>query len=182
MIRPLIRRLRQRICRAMGHEDGNATIEFVILFPVFMTIFLSVFESGLLMTRYMMLERGLDITVRAIRLSTGTPVTHDQVRDSICKLALILPDCANAMKVELDPINTSTWAMPARAADCIDRGSTTNKPANFTPGTSNGLMYVRACIVVDPWFPGTGLGLQLPKDSTGGYQMVATSAFVYEPK
>ncbi|MFV2034455.1 MAG: TadE/TadG family type IV pilus assembly protein, partial [Halocynthiibacter sp.] len=33
-------------------EKGNVTIEFVIIFPVFMIIFLSAFEAGVLMTRW----------------------------------------------------------------------------------------------------------------------------------
>jgi len=63
-------------------EDGNATIEFAILFPAFIMIFLSAFESGLLMTRQVLLDRAVDLTVRDIRLRTwlpGPPPTHDDL-------------------------------------------------------------------------------------------------------
>ena len=40
---------------------------------------------------------------------------------------------------------------------------------------------MRACVLFDPWFPGIGLGLQLPRESGGGVRMTATTAFVNEP-
>ncbi len=43
--------------RLMGREDGNATIEFAIIFPGFFLIFMVIFELGMLMTRYMMLRK-----------------------------------------------------------------------------------------------------------------------------
>jgi hypothetical protein len=30
-------------------------------------------------------------------------------------------------------------------------------------------------------FPATGLGVHLPRDASGGYALIATSAFVNEP-
>ena len=42
-------------------------------------------------------------------------------------------------------------------------------------------MLIRACAIVDPMFPMTGLGLSLTKDETGGVQLVTVSAFVAEP-
>ena len=43
-------------------------------------------------------------------------------------------------------------------------------------------MLVRACAVFDPYFPTSAWGLQLPLDASGGYQLVAMSAFVNEPR
>lgn len=175
-------RAARRMWRGVG---GNASVEFVIIFPFFITFFLSVFESGFLMTRHVMLERGLDIAVRDLRLHTGKPTSHDQIRDEVCKNALIIKDCQKVLKVELAPVDTATWKLPVSTADCIDRGDTKsfdNRDDNFQTGLSNQLMFVRACAVVNPFFPGTGLGLQLPKDKTGGYRMVAVSAFVHEPQ
>ena len=51
----------------------------------------------------------------------------------------------------------------------------------FTSGMDHDVMLVRACAVFDPMFPTTGLGLRLPKDETGAYSLVASSAFVVEP-
>ncbi|MEZ5796378.1 MAG: hypothetical protein R3D63_02055 [Paracoccaceae bacterium] len=43
-------------------------------------------------------------------------------------------------------------------------------------------MIVRVCAVQDPFFPTTGLGLQLKADAEGGYQLIAASVFVNEPR
>ena len=42
-------------------------------------------------------------------------------------------------------------------------------------------MLVRACAIFDPIFPITGMGLNLPLDASGAYQLAASSAFVNEP-
>jgi len=43
-------------------------------------------------------------------------------------------------------------------------------------------MLMRLCAVVDPAFPGIGVGRSMPKDASGGYQIIATTAFVNEPQ
>ncbi len=42
-------------------------------------------------------------------------------------------------------------------------------------------MMVRVCIVLEAMFPSTGIALNLPLDSDGGYGLVARTAFVAEP-
>ena len=76
--------------RILGREDGNATIEFAILFPAFMLIFMSVFEIGMLMTRYMMFDRALDVAVREVRISANREFTQDQVKTLLCSQTVIL--------------------------------------------------------------------------------------------
>ena len=48
----------------MRREDGTAAMEFVLVIPVIMMIFMASFESGLLMTRSIMLEQSVDMTMR----------------------------------------------------------------------------------------------------------------------
>jgi hypothetical protein len=48
-------------------------------------------------------------------------------------------------------------------------------------GQQNDVMLVRVCVVQDAIFPTSGIGLGLPKDSQGGYGVIAVSAFVVEP-
>ena len=50
-----LRRLGRFLRRFRRREDGNPTVEFVVVFPVFMILMVSAVESGLLMTRQMML-------------------------------------------------------------------------------------------------------------------------------
>lgn len=175
-------RMPTMIRRFLAREDGLSSVEFVIAFPAFILLFLSVFESGLLMSRYVMLERGLDVTVRAIRTaSTGANITHDTVREMICDNAIILPDCEDNTQIELVSISTSTWSLPASTADCIDRESEIEPVVSFDAGAENEIMFIRVCYVVDPMFPSSGLGLKLKNDPSGGYRMIVTSAFANEP-
>lgn len=173
LLRPL-RRFRRK-------EDGSASVEFVVVFPAFMILFVSAFESGLLMTRHVMLERGLDMAVRAVRIGTIDPVTHDQIKTMICNGAGVIPDCMNQVKVEMRPIDPRAWSNIPLEADCIDRDEANNPTRNFANGGENQLMVVRACALFDPIFPTTGLGAQLPRKSGGAYALVSSSAFVMEP-
>ena len=169
-----------RIRKFFDDKKGSASVEFAMVAPIYLAAVLSVFESGWLMTKNMMLERGLDLTVREIRLGVSGKTEHDQFKETICDYARILRDCEANMILEVTPITTAA-DIPAGSAICRDR-TTPDAPAlNFNLGQRSDIMYVRACVIVDPIVPGLGLGLQLPKDGSGGFQMIAHSAFVNEP-
>lgn len=163
-------------------EDGSSTIEFVIIFPVIFTFFLSTFELGMLETRHVMLDRGLDIAVRAIRLGQIEPVTHDRFKQAVCNAAAIIPDCMNQIKLEMVTVDPNAWVSMAPAADCVDRNDPGVPLREFTPGASNQLMLIRACALFDPYFPTTGLGASLPRTSGGAYGLMSVSSFVIEPR
>lgn len=173
--------MRSLFHRFFRREDGTATIEFVIMFPLIMIVFMSVFEAAVLTTRYTMMERALDLTVRGLRLTTGTAPTHAQVRDRICEYTNMIEDCSNVLIVELTPIQKPAFNMPDTNAPCVNRAATSPPLVTLTHGVANQLMLIRACAVVDPMFPLTGLGLSLTKDASGGVQMIAVSAYVAEP-
>ncbi|MCR8723675.1 TadE/TadG family type IV pilus assembly protein [Frigidibacter sp. ROC022] len=170
-----------RTLRRFRREEGTATIEFVILFPVFIVLMISGIEAGVLMTRQMMLERGLDLTMRSLRLGTVANPTHDNVKALICKNSMIIPNCENVVQLELREVDTTAWNVPLEGNNCVDRTAEIDPVINFNPGERNKLMMVRACAVFDPMFPATGLAVHLPRDASGGYRLIATSAFVNEP-
>ena len=167
--------------RFLRREDGTATVEFVIVFPIIMVIFASAYEIGLANVRNVMLERATDLTVRELRLNTGAPPTYAQVKQMICGAALIIPDCENSLKLELRPVSTASWNWPPVEADCMDRAANINPLREWSNGQQNELMMVRACATFDPMMPAFGLGAVMPKDNTGGYRLVAMSGFVNEP-
>lgn len=165
-------------------QDGSSTVEFVIIFPAVLALVFGVIESGWLMTRYMMLDRGMDITVRGIRLGVGTMADqpdHDAIRASICEYSLILPDCEETLVVQLIPEDEFNNA----PAYCYPRNEETPNPVIEVDTTKNvrgEVMYIRACANVDPMLPGLEFGLLLPKDPlTGAHQMISESAFMNEP-
>ncbi|NCO86154.1 MAG: pilus assembly protein [Rhodobacterales bacterium] len=177
----LLADLGTRLRRFHADEGGNGTIEFVIIVPVFIVIFLSTFELGMLMTRHVMLDRGLDMAVRAVRLGAIDPLTHETFKDAICDGAAIIPDCANQLKLEMRPLNPRNWGIIPDSLDCVDRDDPSIAARTFVTGVSNQLMILRACALFNPYFPTTGLGASLPRQSGGAYALVSVSSFVIEP-
>lgn len=182
-----MRRALARLRRLLRAEDGTATIEMVILFPAFVLVIVNAIEASILMTRATLLDRGLDLAVRELRLNTEAPPSFDGFRALVCEGAALIPDCLDALQVELRPVSTATWALMEAPARCVDREEeiaplTEDNPDHYRAGAANELMMVRACLVIDPLFPSYGLGALLPKDDTGGYRLIAVSAYVQEPE
>lgn len=161
-------------------EDGTATVEFVIVFPLIMAVFMSTFELAMLTAKFTMLDRALDQTIRDVRLSSGNLMSANDVRTSVCNRAMLIKDCNAELVIEMTDIVPPNWSWPATSATCANRGSAL-PVVNFTQATANKLVLVRACALVDPWFPLTGLGMALSKDGSGLFQMTSVSAFVAEP-
>jgi hypothetical protein len=174
-------RLPKCLSRWLRREDGTATIEFVIFVPIVVTIFMASVEAGFYMAKHVMMERGLDMVIRDVRLGNIPNVNHNVLRTRICEATPILSDCESILKVEMRPVEMSTFAMPTQPATCIDRGANSEPMADFVPGQPDQLMVVRICAVQDPIFPSTGIGLQLRKDAQGGYQLISASVYVVEP-
>lgn len=163
-------------------EDANATIEFAILVPLMLTFCLSTIELGILLTRQVMLDRGIDMAVREVRIGTMDPVNHDTLKAAICDAALIIPDCLNQVKLEMRPAFPRNFTPLNGRADCIDREDASIPARTFTPGQQNQLMLLRACALFDPFFPTTGLGGQLQRESGDAYALISTSSYVVEPR
>ncbi len=168
-------------------DDGGPTVEFVLLFMPVLVISMTGFELGLLMTRHVMLERGLDMAVREVRINTGRSINETQFKTMVCNSAGILPNCMQNVRLEMRPIDLrypgvdSSNEIP-RAASCTDVNNPFEPARNFSNGTANEMMIVRVCGVFKPMLiPGMGVGYQLNQGEQGRYRLVSTSAFVMEP-
>ncbi|MFE3837519.1 TadE/TadG family type IV pilus assembly protein [Pseudogemmobacter sonorensis] len=180
----LLSHLRHRAQRLWRREDGTATIEFVFCVPVVLTLFMASMESGYYMIRHVMMDRGLDLVIRDYRLGRLQSVSHDDLRKLVCEATPVILNCESAMRVWIQPINTTSWARPGTNAFCGDRNGTLTAPStgSVQHGASNQIMFVRICMIQKPLFPTTGLGLQLRADSvSGGYQLAVTTVVVNEP-
>ncbi|MEM8850318.1 MAG: TadE/TadG family type IV pilus assembly protein [Pseudomonadota bacterium] len=178
-------------------EDGSASVQFVIVFPFFFFIFLLSFEASMLLMRQVMLERGLDLAVRDIRIDNKSTIGADTMRRTICDRARILPDCFENMVVELRVVDPETWVRPDNNHPCSSLVKTVvpgqppqsvipsridaSGSADFDGGRQDQFVIVRACYAVDPVMPGAPLGARLVDDLDGAYRMVASSIFVVEP-
>jgi hypothetical protein len=178
-----VTRLLQAVRRFARSEDGSATIEFVLLFPLFVALFLATFEMGMLMTRQMMLDRGVDLAVRDVRLGRLDPVTHDTLKRRICANAPLIRDCMNQLRVEMRPADPRNWDAPGVSrdgADCINRAEKAEPLRAFLPGQPNELMLIRACALINPYFPSSAIGRRVAGEK-GYFELVSATAFVIEP-
>ena len=176
----LIWTLGRRVARFRRSEEGSATVEFVLVFPLLITVIFSMVEAGWLTTRQMMLERGLDIAVRDLRLGRAAGMTHAGLKDEVCEHAKILINCRRDLILEVVEMDLSS-AYPRNAANCIDRTGRLAPKISFNAADRGDIMFVRACMIIDPIMPGLGLGLMLPKDDSGGFQLTTYTAFMNEP-
>ncbi|MDP4032068.1 MAG: pilus assembly protein [Pseudorhodobacter sp.] len=174
-------RLSNWLRSASRREDGTATMEFALMIPLLLMVFMASFESGLLMVRHTMLERAVDMTMRELRLGHFVNPDHDLLKTEICARTVIIADCEAVIKITLQPVDTTTWALPDSAPVCADRAEPIQPLTEVNAGLEDQIMLVRVCVVVNALFPTTGIGLALPKDGLGGYGLVAESAFVNEP-
>lgn len=174
-------RVMKNMCRKWRDESGAATVEFVIVFPFFVGLFLSAFDVAMMNLRAVMLERGLDLVVRDIRLSSGAPLVYSDIIDDVCDSAGMIPDCRNNLRVELTPINTTSWNGLQNRPACIARNSSAQPAVVFKNGAQNELMLFRVCATVDTVFPGIGVGRTMPRSPGGGYNIISSTVFVNEP-
>lgn len=159
------------------------------MFPVIILLFVAVFETGMILSRQVLMERSLDNAVRFLRLAqggiqntTGAPLTARDIEIAICDNTRAIPNCLNVLTVELTVISQQTYAMPAPDVACVNRQDVSIQPANqFTQGGDHDLVLIRVCAVVDRILPFSGFGLNLARDDTGGLHMVAASVFANEP-
>ena len=169
-------------------ESGVVTVEFVLVFPLFFMFFLMTYESGMISIRNVMLERGVDIAVREVRIGRMANPTREKLRERICEVAQIIPDCINQMELEMIRRSPRAWSAVDPNIKCIDKSVAVQPVVEFTGGGNNELLILRACARFDPSL-GAGklslIGNAIRADSTpqaaGTYALVAVTAFVVEP-
>ncbi len=174
-------RIRTALARWLRRDDGTATIEFVLCFPVVLFLLFAAIESSMYMARYVMLDRALDMTVRELRLGILTPPNLATIKTSVCSRTLIISDCANALSVQLEPVAMGSYNFPNGPTECIDRSAPLSPPQEPSFGVQNQIMTIRACVTVDALFPTTGLTLRMSQAPDNSYFIVAASGFVNEP-
>lgn len=177
----MLKRLTQKLRSFRRAEKGAASVELVIVFPVFFSIFVSSFELAMMNIRAVMVERATDIVVRDIRLMGGGSIEYNDVRAAVCATAGLIDNCLESIRIEMQPVDLSNWVILSTEMDCIRREEALQPIVNFENGQENELMLIRVCAIQDPFFPTFGVGRSMPKDETGGYIVSASSAFVNEP-
>ncbi|MEO0772402.1 MAG: TadE/TadG family type IV pilus assembly protein [Pseudomonadota bacterium] len=177
-----IQSLQAHIQRFAREDSGTASIEFVLVMPIYIGVMVMGVELGLITLRHTLLERGLDIAVREVRLGTGTAPQHDDIKDMICANSLMLLDCQNKLQLEMRSADIRAFGALDTTADCTDSAEPSKPVRQWTPGQQNELMLLRACLKYEPLFPEAFLGSALDLDGSGEASVIVTSAFVQEPR
>ncbi len=176
----LRRHLNRLLQRFRRDDDGVVAFDFVIVFPLYLMLFLAAFETAMLMTRQVLLDRGLDMAIRIVRLNTINPPTYEQFKDMVCDASALIADCDNALRIEMemqDPRGTLDF--PTRPT-CVNRSLSIQPAAPYSTGSQNQMMFVRACVKYEPFFPTATFGAAV-RDIHGEYVLVSTSIYVTEP-
>ncbi|MDP5084358.1 MAG: pilus assembly protein [Yoonia sp.] len=181
-----LKKITNLVSRFLRDDKGTASVEFVLVFPVFFGFFLMTYESGVLSARHVMLERGVDVTVREVRIGNIPNPTRDILRQRICDVSLMLQNCMELLEIELiqkDPLN---WTPVSTDVRCIDRGQVVQPVVTVDQSANNRLMFLRACIRVEPFLPSSWLGAAIvannaSTEASGSIALVAMGAFVVEP-
>ncbi|MBS0125311.1 TadE/TadG family type IV pilus assembly protein [Thetidibacter halocola] len=168
--------------RFRKQEDGSSTIEFALYFTVFMMVLAAGVEIAYLNLRHAMLERGVDLVAREIRLNTGHIPSYTEVRNEICQFATVLDECEANLRLEMVQVDPREFAGLPTPTDCQNAAQDPRPVRNFVPGQDNDLMLIRACLKFKPMIPTTSLGAQFNVDQDGYAQLLVTSAFVQEPR
>ena len=180
------KRLRSRFLRS---RSGSAAVEFALIAPVFFALMFSLMEAGWLMTKIALTENavaeiGRDIyrgAAQANSANQDTSITQGSLKQRICSSIPVIPNCVNNVTLEVTTIRGFN-DVPSTSAPCQYSFSSLAPPVTtYNPGGSAEISLVRVCITTDVLFPGLGIGLQLPKNLQGRYEIVTSLAFLNEP-
>lgn len=195
----MIKRLISKAKRFRRDENGTASIEFVMWFPIFLMTTYSGLEYGMLAYNHANLERALDEIIQDVRMnkiekydtSDDASWSHTLLKEQICKKAVAIPECFDNLSIEMQSINPMEDYVDSPAASvlnqdplCLDTPQEIREPDDqiFEVGGANELMIIRVCVEVKPLIVGSTLSQQVRKHKTNGrYQLHAMSVFVHEP-
>ena len=167
--------------RFAKREDGNIGVEFVLGVPLLFTLFMTSVDLGLHAMNRMWLERGMDMTVRLVRLNTGANYSHDDLKDLICEHSGELSDCRQTLRLEMKTVDPRNFVGLSDTVDCVDTSQPVTPLREFVHGGNHQLMLMRACYGYKPAFPTAGLGGAMEKDGAGRVQITTETVFVQEP-
>ncbi len=169
--------------RFARREDGVAIVENILVLPTLLFLFFASVESGFYMIKQVMFERGLDLTMRDLRIGRlGTTISQNDLRTAICDRTRFLPNCRTELRIWTTPVRANV--IPTMPHSCGNGGDPDLTPVvgdSSDTGSSNEVVFVRVCVLERPIFPGTGIGLRMRGDSSGNYEMVASTIIVNEP-
>ena len=118
----MITRMTSLFRRFARDESGNTnTVAFAIWTPILLLTLATALEVGIYTARATLMERGMDIAARDIRLGTGTAPQHNEIVARICEEAVIIANCEDNMRLDTHTLAPSNAALITRAADICEQ-------------------------------------------------------------
>ena len=131
--------MRRLLKKFRKDDSGHASIEFVIMFPLFFWIMVSAIDIGMITMRSAFLERSLDVVVRDIRLSTGTAPDHDEIRRRICEANEVVKNCTENLMLEMQIVDMRAWNDLPQATSCTPFSSASLRIGSMISGFTRSL-------------------------------------------
>ena len=205
----LLQRIERGVARLDGRaglderdaESGAATIEFVLLAPIFFLMFCSSVESSVFMYRQLLLERAVDHATREVRLDGSAYSSPADLKARICEMMSDDAACIDAITIEMTEIDMDTYDLPDTAQPCLVRDdagefvydrqtrdsdgwlSSDSSEPDYVTERHSMLVLMRACYAARPILPLSGLGADLVNTRDGEtMSIVTTTAFRVEPQ
>lgn len=179
-----MRNLSRSIRTWVGRQEGAVTVEFVVIVPFLLSLFFASVDVGISMLRQVMLDRAMDLAVREVRLGRVPNDGSVTMAQLICERTMLLPDCINNIAVEMQPIDTATFAGLTPTVQCVNRELALTPSVTFNVGAggqAQELMLIRTCVAADPFIQLTGFFTAMPINPEGEYVVVSRGIFVNEP-
>lgn len=174
--------LRQRCARRLSAEDGAVTIPALFWLPLFIMIMAASVDMGVLTLKQTLLDRGVDLTSRILRLGIDDLPDHETLKSSICNNIAFVSDCMDRLAVEVFPVDTDTWTSTgASSVLCTDSSSAAELSPQIDEGDANQLMIMRACLKIDTMMKVDPFAQALARDAGGQTALISITAFVNEP-
>lgn len=173
-----------RIRSYLKSKSGVAAVEFALVAPIFFALVFSLFETGWLLTKTALIDNAVSEISRTIytgnAISDAT-ITVDSLKQQVCERSFVINDCLNNVTLEVTTI-TDLASIPATGEVCQDSASGLPQPSvTYSPGNASEISFVRVCITTKIFTPLLGVGMALPKNANGRFEIVSTLAFVNEP-
>lgn len=173
----------KRLLARLRREEGAVTIPTLLWLPLFIMIMAASVELCVLIFKQTLLDRGVDLSTRIMRLGIAPLPSHDQLKRSICTNIAFVPNCMDRLAVEVFPIDTDTWTSTYNSPLlCTDSSSSAALSPQILRGGTNQLMILRACLKIDTMMEINPLAAALARDAGGQTALVSVTAFVNEPR
>ncbi|SOC02220.1 TadE/TadG family type IV pilus assembly protein [Rhodobacter maris] len=183
MPKPRPSRLTQPLLRRFRAEDGAVTLPALLWLPFFVMLMAASVELEMLTVKQTLLDRGVDLTTRILRLGIDDLPDHDTLKRSVCENMGFIGNCMDRLAIEVFPVDTDTWTSTG-ASDvlCTDSTSAAELSPQLQAGDSNQMMILRACLKIDTMMEINPLAAALTRDAGGQVALVSMTAFVNEPR